>query len=232
MAVRKYPNGNNHLGVTVELWWRLAALAVLQQPIPRNHRSRVAPYLVGGSFGGILPMAHRPATPVNKPVLIIGAGDGGVLVARELRNHYRDEVHIVGFIDDDLKKQNKQIFGFPILGQRHSIPQVVREYRVEEVVIAMPSVKRSVLREIVAICQETHAKIKILPGVFDLIDGNVTVNEIRDVQVEDLLSREPVQLDLDGIAGYIADKVVLVTGAGGSIGSELCQIVVYKPASC
>lgn len=215
-----------------------AAFAVLQQPIPRSVIALewlLSIFFVGGSrLGWRILRDGRTALRrqgKGKPVLIIGAGDGGVLVARELRNHYRDEVHIVGFIDDDLEKQNKQIFGFPILGQRHSIPQVVREYRVEEVVIAMPSVKRSVLREIVAICQETHAKIKILPGVFDLIDGNVTVNEIRDVQVEDLLSREPVQLDLDGIAGYIADKVVLVTGAGGSIGSELCrQIVAYKPS--
>ncbi len=214
-----------------------ALLVVLRLPIPRSVIALewlLAIFLVGGSrlAWRIIRdgrMAFRRGRK-GRPVLIIGAGDGGVLVARELRNHYRDEVNIVGFIDDDPAKQRLQIFGCPILGSRDAIPRIVKEYRVEEVVIAMPSVERSVLREIVAICQETPAKIKILPGMFDLIDGNVTVNEIREVQVEDLLSREPVKLDIDGIAGYIADKVVLVTGAGGSIGSELCrQIVGYNP---
>ena len=152
--------------------------------------------------------------------MIIGAGDGGVLAARELRNHYRDEVYIVGFIDDDPAKQNQQIFDRPILGTRQDIPQIVKEYRVEEVVIAMPSVQRRVLREIVEICQETSAKIKILPGMYDLIDGKVTVNEIREVEVEDLLRREPVQLDIDSIAGYISGKVVLVTGGEVLLGQS------------
>ena len=211
--------------------------ALIQKPIPRSVvllEWLLSIFLIGGSR--LAWRVFRDGRTAwwrgrrGKPVLIIGAGDGGVLVARELRNHYRGEVWIVGFIDDDPAKQKMTILGLPILGTRHAIPQVVRDYRVEEVVIAMPSVERRVLREIVAICQETPAKIKILPGVFDLIEGRVTVNEIRDVQVEDLLSREPVRLDIDSIAGYISDKVVLVTGAGGSIGSELCrQVVSYKP---
>lgn len=215
-----------------------AAIAVLQLAVPRSIIALewlLSIFFVGGSRLAWRIIRDGPRVlrkgQKGKPVLIIGAGDGGVLVARELRNHYRDEVNIVGFIDDDPAKQNKQILGYPILGHRDAIPRIVKEYRVEEVVIAMPSVKRSVLREIVEICQETPAKIKILPGVFDLIDGNVTVNEIRDVQVEDLLSREPIKLDIDSIAGYISGKVVLVTGAGGSIGSELCrQIVTYNPS--
>lgn len=213
------------------------AFALIQQPVPRSIIALewlLSIALVGGSRlawrmirDG---MGVSRKTSKGKPVLIIGAGDGGVLTARELRNHYRDEVEVVGFIDDDPAKQYQQILGYPILGCRNDIPRIVQEYRVEEVVIAMPSVERRVLREIVEICQETPAKIKILPGVFDLIDGNVTVNEIREVQVEDLLRREPIKLDIDSIAGYISGKVVLVTGGGGSIGSELCrQIVTYGP---
>jgi FlaA1/EpsC-like NDP-sugar epimerase len=213
--------------------------AVIQQSIPRSVVAlewMLSIFLVGGSrlvwrmIRDGQGISRKTAKGKGKPVLIIGAGDGGVLAARELRNHYRDEVYIVGFIDDDPAKQNQQIFGCPILGTRQDITQVVQEYRVEEVVIAMPSVERRVLREIVEICQETPAKIKILPGMYDLIDGKVTVNEIREVQVEDLLRREPVRLDIDSIAGYISGKVVLVTGGGGSIGSELCrQIVTYQP---
>ena len=106
----------------------------------------------------------------------------------------------------------------------------MEQYGVDEIIISMPSVPRRVIREIVAVAQETGRTVKILPGVFDLIDGNVTVNKIREVQIEDLLGRDPVKVDIAGMSGYIADHVVLVTGAGGSIGSELCrQIVALKP---
>lgn len=166
----------------------------------------------------------------GRRVLIVGAGDGGVLVAREFRNHYRGQVSIVGFIDDDPEKQQQQILGCSVLGDRTAIPHIVDTYRVEEIVIAMPSVERKTIREIVAICQETKADVKILPGVFDLFEGNVTVNQIRHVEVEDLLGREPVKVDLASMSQYISDHVVLVTGAGGSIGSELCrQIVRFSP---
>lgn len=166
----------------------------------------------------------------GKPVLIVGAGDAGVLTARELRNHYCGEVNVVGFVDDDHNKHNLKLLGVPVLGSREDIPQLIKRYSIQEVVIAMPSVKGKVIREIVAICHDTDAKVKILPGVFDLIEGNVTVNQIREVEVEDLLSREPVKVDLESITGYLEDEVVLVTGGGGSIGSELCrQIVKYNP---
>ncbi len=165
-----------------------------------------------------------------KNVLVIGAGDGGVLVARELRNHYGSRVGLVGFIDDDPVKQNQRVLGYPVLGSKDNIPAVVEQYEVDEIIISMPSVSRSVIREIVDIAQPTGKVVKILPGVFDLLDGNVTVNKIREVQIEDLLGRDPVKVDIVGMGAYIKDHVVLVTGAGGSIGSELCrQIVALKP---
>ncbi|NLY11101.1 MAG: polysaccharide biosynthesis protein [Firmicutes bacterium] len=166
----------------------------------------------------------------GKPILIVGAGDAGALVAKEFVNHYGGETNLIGFVDDDTLKHNSRLLGKPVLGGRDAIPEVVKKYKVEEIIIAMPSVPRKIIREIISICQETSAKIKILPGVFDLIDGNVTVSKIREVQLEDLLGREPVNLDLESVCGYLIGQVVLVTGAGGSIGSELCrQIAEFNP---
>lgn len=174
---------------------------------------------------------HLLKTPAKgRRVLIVGAGDAGALVAKEFKNHYQDSVNVIGFIDDDPNKLNLKLLDHNILGARRDIPKVVAEHQIEEIVIAMPSVPGKTIREIVQICQSTDADVKILPGVFDIIDGNVTINQIRDVEVEDLLGREPVQVDLDSMSGYIRGQVVLVTGAGGSIGSELCrQLVHFDP---
>lgn len=166
----------------------------------------------------------------GRPILIIGAGDTGVLVAKELKRHYNGEIRLVGFVDDDPNKQNLKLLGLPVLGDREAIPTLIRKYQIEEIIIAIPSVDGTVIRELVALCQESDAKIKILPGVYDLIEENVTVNHIREVQVEDLLGRETVKVDMESISGYLHGQVVLVTGAGGSIGSELCrQILKFSP---
>lgn len=166
-----------------------------------------------------------------KPVLIVGAGDTGVLLLKELRRHYSNgAVKVVGFIDDDPNKRELKVLGVPVLGDRRTIPAIIDKYKIQEIIIAIPSAGGSTIREIVTLCQEKNVKLKILPGVYDLIEEKITVNHIRDVQVEDLLGREPVQVDLDGISGYLHKQVVLVTGAGGSIGSELCrQIFKFKP---
>ncbi len=166
-----------------------------------------------------------------RDVLIVGAGDAGVMVAKDMDNHYRGDVRLLGFVDDDPEKQGKKLLGLPVLGSRADVTQLVERYRVDEIIIAIPSATGSEIREIVSLCQETDAAVKILPGIFDLLDGNVTVSQIRDVQVEDLLGRDPVKVDLASMSQYIADQVVLVTGAGGSIGSELCrQVAGFRPA--
>ena len=189
--------------------------------------SRFTWRLIARNTNGYLPVTRSGDL---KNILIVGAGDGGVLVARELRNHYGGRVRLVGFIDDDPAKQNQKILGYPVLGTKEQIPAISTEYAVDEIIISMPSVPRKVIREIVAITQQTGKTVKILPGVFDLLEGNVTVNKIREVQIEDLLGRDPVKVDIAGMSSYIANHVVLVTGAGGSIGSELCrQIVALKP---
>lgn len=166
----------------------------------------------------------------GKRVLVVGAGDGGILVAKELKSHYNGEVEITGFIDDDATKQKMIIQGIPVLGKREDIPDLVHKHGIEEIIIAMPSASGREKREILSICKQTGVKVKTLPGVYDLIDGRVKVSKIREVEVEDLLGREPVKVDLEEIACYIKNQVVLVTGGGGSIGSELCrQVARYGP---
>lgn len=163
-------------------------------------------------------------------VLIVGAGDAGAMIAREIKHRYLDSKKIVGFVDDDPYKHDQMIFGVKILGGRSDIRHIVNEYQVNEIIIAMPSAGGCVVREILSECKETGCTVKTLPGMYEIIDGKVTVQELREVNLEDLLRREPVQLDLHGIASYIGGKRVLVTGAGGSIGSELCrQIAKLSP---
>jgi FlaA1/EpsC-like NDP-sugar epimerase len=153
------------------------------------------------------------------------------MVVRELHNHPSLGFEPVGFVDDDPRKKGLYLLDVPILGDRHDIPRLVKELRVDEIIIAMPSVPGRVVRELVEIAKTTGARLKTVPGIYELINGRVSVNQIREVQVEDLLGREPVQLDLEEIASYLTGRVVLVTGAGGSIGSELCrQIARFRPA--
>ncbi|GIQ71261.1 UDP-N-acetylglucosamine 4,6-dehydratase [Xylanibacillus composti] len=162
--------------------------------------------------------------PHHRKALIVGAGEAGVLVVRELK-HNKADLYPIAFIDDDPHKQKSELMGVPIVGTRHNIPQVVRKYGIQDIIIALPSSSRTEILDIINICKETNTQIKIIPRVNDLIHGKFTINMIRDVSVEDLLGREPVQVDMEEIAGYLRGKVVLVTGAGGSIGSEICRQV-------
>ncbi len=174
-------------------------------------------------------LAPSSDSPVES-VVLVGAGDAGVMVAKELHNHYHGAIRILGFVDDDPLKQNARVLGYPVLGTRHDIRRLCNELAVDEIIIAMPSASRQEIRGIVEICQQTKARTKILPGVYDLIEGNVSISQIRDVDVEDLLGREPVKVDLKTMSQYIKDHVILVTGAGGSIGSELCrQVLRFGP---
>ena len=171
---------------------------------------------------------HVPGS--QKQVLIVGAGDAGVLAARELKNrNYRDG-RPVGFIDDNHSKQKLQLLGIPVLGTMVDIARIVKGHNVDEVIIAMPSASGESVREIVQICENSGVILKIMPGVYDIISGDINVNPIRQVQVEDLLGRDPVSVDLEEVAGYVAGETVFITGAGGSIGSEICrQIARFNP---
>lgn len=163
----------------------------------------------------------------GKNTLIIGAGDGGAMVARELLNNSSLNLTPVGFIDDNRYKQKMAVYDVPVLGRRQDIPAIVKEYQVEEIVIAIPSASGRTIREVMDICRQTQARVRIFQGTNELLADKY---DFREVQLEDLLRREPVQLNLNKISGYIQDKIVLVSGAGGSIGSELCrQISMFLP---
>lgn len=165
-------------------------------------------------------------------VLIVGAGDAGATIAREISNRYYNVKKIVGFIDDSPYKISKTLFGSKVVGNRKNIRKVVEQHQVDEIIIAMPSVEGSIVRDIICDCKKTKCTIKTVPGLYELIDGKVSISQLRNVDLEDLLRRDPVKLDLEQIAGYIKGKRVIVTGAGGSIGSELCrQIAKIEPAS-
>jgi len=165
-----------------------------------------------------------------KKTLIIGAGNCGTLFAKELLQNDSYRAQPVAFVDDDPYKHKLEVLGIPVLGGRRDIPGIVTSKEIEEIIIAMPTASKTQISEIVSICKNTKARLRIFPHLQDLIQGKAANQQIRNVSVEDLLGRESICTDLKGIAEYVAGKVVLVTGAGGSIGSELCrQIAPFHP---
>ncbi len=168
--------------------------------------------------------------PVRKRVLVVGAGEAGLMVLREL-NLRSDGVDIVGLIDDDPAKVRKRIGAITVFGTTSELPKFIENLFIDQVIIAMPSAPPSETRRIVEMCRQAEVETRILPGLYELIDGKVSINQLREVSLEDLLGRDPVKLDTNSISGYIAGRSVLVTGAGGSIGSELCrQIMRFRPS--
>ena len=167
----------------------------------------------------------------RKRIMVIGAGDAGAMIIREYKNHFSSTSTPVVVVDDDRTKQGQRISGVPVEGGREHIPELAKKYNINEIVIAIPSASKKDISDIVRICKKTGAKLKILPGIYELIDGVVSVNSIREVQIEDLLGREEVRIDIDEVKNYIRGKTIMVTGGGGSIGSELCrQIAIQRPS--
>ncbi|MGE6260647.1 polysaccharide biosynthesis protein [Heyndrickxia sporothermodurans] len=166
----------------------------------------------------------------KKRTLIVGAGSAGMMVARQLKKYNDSNLLPVGFIDDNKKKHHLDILGIPVLGGVEIIEEKVNELGVDHIIIAIPSLGKNELNIIFNECAKTKAKTKILPMLEDIVTGKVSINQFRDVRVEDLLGRKPVELHIESISEYITGKIVLVTGAGGSIGSEICrQIALFKP---
>ncbi len=165
-----------------------------------------------------------------KRTMLIGAGEAGALVLREFQKSVQSRNRVVCIVDDDPAKQGKYIHNVKVAGNRASIEKLAREYRVEEIVFAIPTATQRDRKDILELCKATGCRMKILPGVFQLANGEVNIQKIRDVDVLDLLGRDSVQVDVTQIADYISGKTVLVTGGGGSIGRELCrQIAKLKP---
>ncbi|MGA2916419.1 MAG: nucleoside-diphosphate sugar epimerase/dehydratase [Sedimentisphaerales bacterium] len=165
-----------------------------------------------------------------KRFLIVGAGNAGEALLRELHRMQVEQYDVIGFIDDDPAKQGMEIHGIPVLGKVDQLPQICKKEDIEEIAIAMPSATAKQLRGVVQICEGAKVRFRTVPSVADIASGRYRVSQIRDVDINDLLGREAIQLDLDIIEQYLKNKVILVTGAGGSIGSEMCrQVCNFKP---
>lgn len=214
---------------------QLAGIRILNYPIYRSYI-----FLYGGSIFILtitsrfayrsirMVMHHNQIGQIVSNVMIIGGGDAANLIIKEISscvNVKGKRVRCV--IDDSPDKQGRYIQGIKVVGSRDDIKKSVIEYEINEIIIAMPSADRKEIREIVDICKETQCELKILPGIYQLMNGEVNVSKLRKVEIEDLLGRDPIKVDLDSIMDYVRNQVVLITGGGGSIGSELCRQIAY-----
>jgi FlaA1/EpsC-like NDP-sugar epimerase len=174
----------------------------------------------------------RSSREPKRRVLLIGAGRAGVMAVKEIQGRADIDLDVRGFVDDDLRKQGSVIHRVKVLGMSEDLPRLVRAHDIDHVVITIAQASRSELRRVVELCEKIPIKVRIIPGLYDILQGHVKVSRIRDVQIEDLLGREPVRLDEEGMQRFLAGKTVMVTGAGGSIGSELArQIARFNPSS-
>lgn len=163
-------------------------------------------------------------------VMIIGAGSAGSMLIKELKNHTDMNMVPVVMVDDDKSKHGTIINGVPVVSGREKIKELAKQYKIDEIIVAIPSASKKEIAELLRISKDTKCKLKTLPNVFDIMDGEVKINQIRDVNIEDLLGRDEISLNIEEISGYLKDEVVMVTGGGGSIGSELCrQIARFGP---
>lgn len=189
--------------------------------------------LIGGSrfIWRVIRDRQDDKTGNRKRTLIIGAGQAGTLVVRQLKAHNFSGLLPVGFVDDDASKQKMQLYNVPVLGKVKDIPRIVKEYEIKHIVIAIPSLSQEELNKLAAVCGKTKVPTQMMPKIEDLMTGRISVSHLKDVEVEDLLGRDPVELDIAAITNDVTGRTVMVTGAGGSIGSELCrQLMRFNPA--
>jgi len=185
-------------------------------------------YRVYGRFESILNC--NASKDQKKRVMIIGAGAAAAMVIKEMKSSDQSKYRPIVVIDDDNNKTGNSIMGVKVLGCRKDIPIIAKEKAIEIILIAIPTIEDEEKKQILEICKITNCKIEIIPGMYEIMDGKISLNQIRKVDIEDLLGRKAVVLDMEGIASYITNKTILVTGGGGSIGSELCrQISKFDP---
>ena len=184
------------------------------------------------SYRFLRSLKHKQQNKNNSiAVMVIGAGEAGNAIIKEIVNSNFSTMVIRCIIDDDKGKWGRFIQGIKVVGGRDRIMECADIYNIDEIIVAMPSISRKELSEILDICKETNCKLRSLPGMYQLVNGEVSVSKLRDVEVEDLLGRDPIEVDLNSILGYVQGKRILVTGGGGSIGSEICrQIASHKPS--
>ena len=214
-------------------------MQILDLPVPRSY---IFIYVMLLSVCMIAPrfsyrflrIAYRNHEVIwkTKPVvtMVVGAGAAGYMLVREMKNSKHLNRKIPCIIDDDPQKVGTYLQGIPIVGKKEDIPEMAKKYSIEESIIAIPTLKDQDQKELLEICQKTACKIKILPGIYQMVNQEVDVSMLRDVSIEDLLGREPVELYMEKIGSYLKGKVILVTGGGGSIGSEICrQVALHGP---
>jgi FlaA1/EpsC-like NDP-sugar epimerase len=197
------------------------------------------------AFGGVLALrlarrdiyerrrrnVGRTGAVKRTPILLIGAGRAGVLAASEIQGRGDTDLDVKGFVDDDPAKQGLVIGGARVLGTTRDLPRLAREYSIDHVVISIAKASRREFKNILEICEQVPVKVRVIPGLYEILEGRVKISRIRDLQIEDLLGRDPVQLDGTNVGALIPGKTVMVTGAGGSIGSELArQVARLGPA--
>lgn len=212
-------------------------LRIFKYPIPRSYYFMYALAFTAITLAGrfsyriVRGIKHRRQNKKNgTKVMVIGAGDAANTVIKEIVNSLYSTMVIKCIIDDDSMKWGRFIQGIKIVGGRDRIVEYAALYGIDEIIIAIPSASRATMKALVEICQETNCKLRTLPGIYQLVNGEVNVSKLRDVDVEDLLGRDPIKVDLDSILNYVKDRVIMVTGGGGSIGSELCrQIAGHQP---
>jgi FlaA1/EpsC-like NDP-sugar epimerase len=235
-ALRRYTGIRELFKVFQSILLSTILYAVVDQLFMANPRP-VREYLILGSIAILLLCSIRAESIVgkyrykiqskfNRKALIIGAGDAGTIVSKQLILSDRDELIPIGFIDDDPNKLYFEINGLPVLGGRTKISHIVAEYGITEIIVAIPSASKKTIKEIVEICKTTSANIRILPRMYDVILGRVSADDIRDIDVKDLLGRDLAITSTADMEHYIKDRIILITGAGGSIGGEL----VYQTA--
>lgn len=194
--------------------------------------SRIAPRVILNliEISPLRSWLSSKSTDRTKRVLIVGAGQGGESVLREIKRNINLPIDVLGIIDDDPKKLGQIIHGVKVLGNSENIGKIARQHLIDEIIIAIPSASGHEMRRIVKLCQNTKVRFKTLPGLQDIIGGKLVSLQLRDIAIEDLLRRPPSEINLAEIAAYVTGKTILVTGAGGSIGSEICrQILPFQP---
>ncbi len=212
-------------------------MKLLKLPMPRTHFFLYALIMAAitactrFSYRIIRTVKHKKQNRKNASrVMVIGAGDAGNTVIKEIINSGYSTMTIKCIIDDNEHKWGRYIQGIKIVGGRNKIVEYAALYGIDEIIIAIPSANRATMKELVEICKETSCKLRTLPGIYQLVNGEVNVSKLRDVDVEDLLGRDPIKVDMESIYNYVREKIIMVTGGGGSIGSELCrQIAGHQP---
>ena len=225
---------------SVSILLQIVLMAILNMRMPVSYYLMKYMFLIAGV--GALRFTYRILRMLQehrigeekkekcKNTMIIGGGEAGAMIIKEFQNSRFLNQKISCVVDDNVSKQGKYLRGIKIMGGRRDIPRLVEELKIDEIIIAMPSAPQSETKAILNICKDTGCEMKVLPGLYQMIKGEVSISKLRKVEIEDLLGREPIRIQLDAIMDYVSGKTVLITGGGGSIGSELCrQVAAHNP---